>query len=124
MYLFIFLLSLAYVGYHIYHVVKGTAPQWIEKRLYKLRNDRSFEDIDNKRWDTPVGLLSRTLSLTVLFTSFIILTYIIGWKNMSENDFLYAVVFLGAVIITYFVHRNFSGRAHFYRKIALEERGN
>ena len=31
MYLFIFLLSLAYVGFHIYHVVKGTAPQWIEK---------------------------------------------------------------------------------------------
>jgi hypothetical protein len=115
MYSLLFLISLAYFGYVVYHTMKGTLPVWFDKRLFKLKTDESYKDIDNKRWDSPIGALSKVFSLSILFTSYIVLTYLIGWSSISKSNTLYVTVFFAAIVITYFMHSNFSRRLNFYR---------
>ena len=121
MYLLIFIPSLIYVCYITYHTVRGTVPDWIETRLYHLRKDPSFKDLMNKRWDTPVGALSKAFSLSVLFTSFIVLTYAIGWENiMSTNLLMLAIIFV-AVTLTFFTQLTFGRRLHYHHENALKD---
>ncbi|TDE08054.1 type IV secretory system conjugative DNA transfer family protein [Dyadobacter psychrotolerans] len=122
MYIFIFLISLTYVGYNIYHAIKGTVPEWMEKRLYNLRNEGSFKDHDKKN-ETAIGGFSKFYSLSILFTSFITLTYLIGWPNMSRNVMLFMAVFFAALVVTYFMNRNLGRRVHYYTsEYATEEK--
>lgn len=73
MYTFLFTLSLAYLCYNFYHVIKGTVPGWLGKKLRTVEQHPSLEGLDNKRWDTPIGALSKTFACSILFTSFIVL---------------------------------------------------
>jgi hypothetical protein len=122
MYLLLFIPSLLYVCYIAYHAVKGTVPVWIETRLYNLRMDPSFKDLSTKRWDTPVGALFKTFSLSVLFTSFIVLTYLTGWKNIIDNNMLWLVVIFIALALTYFIQQNFSRRLRYHHENALRNK--
>jgi len=115
MYFTLFLLSSLYVGYNSYHVIMGTLPEWIDKRLYCLRNDASMKDIVNKRWDTPLGILSKLYYLSVFITGFIFTTYLINSFKVSI-DFLFITSFLASGVITYIMQTNFMRRAHFYAR--------
>lgn len=122
MYSLLFLISLAYFGYAVYHTMKGTLPVWFDKRLFKLKADESYKDLDNKRWDSPIGALSKAFSLSILVTSYMVLTYLIGWSSISKSNTLYVAVFFAAIVITYFMHSNFSRRLHFYRHYNQDEK--
>jgi hypothetical protein len=94
MYSLLFIISLAYFGYVVYHTTKGTLPVWFDKRLFKLKTDESYKDLDNKSWDSPIGVLSKVFSLSILVTSYMVLTYLIGWSSISKSNTLYVTVFL------------------------------
>jgi hypothetical protein len=117
----LFLPSFAYLAYNLYHAFKGTVPRWLGKRLYKLRNHVSYQDVDNKRWDTPIGALSKIYSLSVLFTSYIVLTFLTGWDNLRENGSLYFSVFTFALCCAFFAQKNFSRNLTHLRRSAGEE---
>ncbi|MCF2442392.1 hypothetical protein L0657_00390 [Dyadobacter sp. CY345] len=92
MYTFLFALSLTYLCYNFYHVIKGTVPAWLGKKLRAVEQSPPLEGLDNKRWDTPIGALSKAFACSVLFTSFIVLTYLLGYETLVQNSVLYFVV--------------------------------
>ena len=96
MYISLFALSLAYLSYNFYCVIRRIPPVFLEKRLHELRHDISIEDITTKRWDTPVGALSKFYACSILFTSFVVLTYLIGYENMVAYSLLYFAVLFGS----------------------------
>jgi len=106
MYNFLFGISLAYIGYNVYCVLKSTVPVWLEKRIFRLKQDTSFEGLNNKRWDTPVGALSKAYACSVLFTSFFVFTYMFGYEILVEYSALYFVVLTASVAISGLMHWN------------------
>jgi len=106
MYTFLFVLSLAYISYNLYHVMKATVPALLQKRLYTSKQDTSFEGLNNKRWDTPIGALSKIYTCSILFGSLIILTYLVGYETLVKNSTLYFVVLFASVGIACLTHWN------------------
>lgn len=106
MYTFLFTLSLAYLCYNFYHVIKGTVPVWLGKKLRAVEQHPSLEGLDNKRWDTPIGALSKAFACSILFTSFIVLTYMLGYETLVQNSILYFVVLSASIGVACLTHWN------------------
>jgi hypothetical protein len=120
--LFLFILGLLYTCFIAYHIIRGTVPGWIETRLYHLRTDPSFKDLTSKRWDTPVGALHKTFSLSVLFTSFIVLIYLVGWERLMKTNMLLLAVVLTAIAFTYLIQLNFCRRLRYHHEKTLRNK--
>ena len=80
MHISLFALSLAYLSYNFYCVIRRIPPVFLEKRLHELRHDVSIEDITTKRWDTPVGALSKFYACSILFGYFGEVDHLIPWQ--------------------------------------------
>jgi len=106
MYTFLFLMSLAYISYNLYHVAKKSVPVWLEKRIRASTQNISFEGLNNKRWDTRIGALSKTFTCSVLLTSFMVFTYLVGYETMLMNNILVFAVLLTAIGLACLTHWN------------------